>query len=331
MELERTLRPAPGIAIVVPCFNEEEVLGETASRLLGLLGRLQAAGKITAASSVWFVDDGSRDRTWALIEQLSRTHRNIRGVKLSRNRGHQNALMAGLLSAEGDAIVSIDADLQDDIEAIEQMVDQFRAGDDVVLGVRRRRDTDTFFKHSTAALFYRVMRWFGADSVPNHADFRLMSRRAIVALSQFREANLFLRGLVPLLGFRSSHVLYDRGERFAGESKYPLRKMVAFALEGITSFSVTPLRLITLTGAVVFLLTILLTLWVLWVRIFTTAAVPGWASTVLPLYFIGGVQILCLGVMGEYLGKIYTEVKARPKFVIDQIAGTPAGDAAGED
>ena len=321
MDLEGTRRPATRISIVVPCYNEEEVLVETASRLLALLDRLVAAGKIGVDSSVWFVDDGSRDNTWPLIEQLSRINRNVRGVKLSRNRGHQNALMAGLFSADGDAIVSIDADLQDDIEVIEQMVDQFHAGDDVVLGVRKRRDTDTVFKHLTAALFYRVMYWFGADSVANHADFRLMSRRAIEALGQFREANLFLRGLVPLLGFRTSLVHYDRGERFAGESKYPFSKMLAFALEGITSFSVTPLRFITLTGVVVFLMTAVLTAWVLWVRLFTKDAVPGWASTVLPLYFIGGVQILCLGVMGEYLGKIYTEVKARPKYIIDRIIG----------
>lgn len=327
MDLEGTRRSAKSISIVVPCFNEEEVLVETASRLLGLLDRLVAAGKIGIDSRVWFVDDGSRDNTWQLIGQLSRIHGNVRGVKLSRNRGHQNALMAGLLSADGDAMVSIDADLQDDIDVIEQMVDRFREGDDVVLGVRKRRDKDTFFKHRTAALFYRVMRWLGADSVANHADFRLMSRRAVEALGQFREANLFLRGIVPLLGFRTSLVHYDRGERFAGVSKYPFRKMMAFALEGITSFSVRPLRFITLTGVVVFLLTAMLTVWVLWVRIFTTAAVPGWASTVLPLYFIGGVQILCLGVMGEYLGKIYTEVKARPRYIIDEIIGTSASNA----
>jgi len=325
MNLEAN-RPTTNMSIVVPCFNEEEALGETAARLLALLDRLRAAGKIGAGSSLWFVDDGSRDRTWQLIEQLGRINRNVRGVKLSRNRGHQNALMAGLFSADGDAIVSIDADLQDDIDVIEQMVDRFHAGDDVVLGVRKRRDTDTFFKRATAASFYRVMNWFGADSVNNHADFRLMSRRAVEALGQFGEANLFLRGIVPLLGFRTSLVHYDRGERFAGVSKYPLGKMLAFALEGITSFSVTPLRFITLTGMVVFVLTAILTLWVLWVRLFTANAVPGWASTVLPLYFIGGVQILCLGVMGEYLGKIYTEVKARPRYIIDKIIGPPAAE-----
>jgi glycosyltransferase involved in cell wall biosynthesis len=312
------------ISIVVPCYNEEEVIGETASRLLSLMDRLATAGKIGSNSNILFVDDGSRDRTWQLIEALSRAHPRVQGVKLSRNRGHQNALMAGLFSADGDAVVSIDADLQDDINVIEQMVDDYHTGVDVVLGVRKKRDTDSFFKRTTAHAFYRVMGWLGAESVNNHADFRLLSRRAVEALSQFREANLFLRGIVPLLGFRTSIVHFDRSERFAGESKYPLHKMIAFALEGITSFSVTPLRLITLTGFVVFAFTVAMTAWVLWVRIFTAQAVPGWASTVLPLYFVGGVQILCLGVIGEYLGKIYTEVKARPRYIIDQFAGAPA-------
>ena len=244
-----------------------------------------------------------------------------RGVKLSRNRGHQNALLAGLLSADGDAVVSIDADLQDDVAVIEQMVDEYRRGIDIVFGVRKRRDTDTFFKRATARAFYGLMGWLGAGSVSDHADFRLMSRRAIEALGQFREVNLFLRGIVPLLGFRTAVVEYDRGERFAGESKYPLKKMLAFALEGVTSFSVVPLRLITLIGFSVFALTVAMTLWVLWVRVFTDEAVPGWASTVLPLYFVGGVQILCLGVIGEYLGKIYAEVKARPRYFIDQFSG----------
>ena len=320
MEQDDTRR-STRLSIVVPCYNEQEVLGETASRLLALLTRLEAAGKVGAASTVWFVDDGSRDATWRLIGELCRADGRIRGVKLSRNRGHQNALMAGLFSADGDAMVSIDADLQDDVDAIEQMVDRFHAGDEVVLGVRESRDKDTFFKRSTAASFYRTMRWLGVETVSDHADFRLLSRRAVEALGQFREANLFLRGIVPLLGFRTALVYYARGERFAGESKYPLRKMLAFALEGITSFSVRPLRFITLIGFLVFLLTIALTAWVLFVRVFTHDAVPGWASTVLPLYFIGGVQILCLGVMGEYLGKIYTEVKARPRFIVDRIAG----------
>lgn len=311
------------LSIVVPCYNEEEVLGETSERLLDLMSRLVAAGKISTSSSIWFVDDGSRDRTWNLIESLCREHAALRGVKLSRNRGHQNALMAGLFSADGDAIVSIDADLQDDIDVIEHMVDHFRQGADIVYGVRKRRDTDTFFKRESAGLFYRLMRWFGAESITNHADFRLMSRRAIEALGQFKEVNLFLRGIVPLLGFRTAMVHYDRGERFAGESKYPLRKMIGFALEGITSFSVVPLRMIAFTGFAVFALTLVLTAWVLWVRLFAGEAVPGWASTVLPLYFVGGIQILCLGIIGEYLGKVYIEIKARPRFMIEQIAGGP--------
>ncbi len=310
------------ISIVVPCYNEEEVLSETTTRLTALLDRLISVKKVKDNSQILYVDDGSTDGTWALIEQLSITSPSVHGIKLSRNRGHQNALLAGLQHSAGDAVVSIDADLQDDTAVIEQMVDEFLSGVDVVLGVRKRRDADTFFKRTTAQVFYRVMALFGAESVSNHADFRLMSRRAVAALCQFRESNLFLRGIVPLVGFRTSLVHYDRVERFAGESKYPLAKMISFALEGITSFSVTPLRLITLIGFCVFLFTILLTAWVLWVRIFTVNAIPGWASTVLPLYFVGGVQILCLGVMGEYLGKIYTEVKARPRYFIDRHVGS---------
>jgi glycosyltransferase involved in cell wall biosynthesis len=309
------------ISIVVPCFNEEEVLGETARRLVNVLGRLVAAGKLSADSNIWFVDDGSRDRTWQLIEKLCLANAMVRGVKLSRNRGHQNALVAGLFSADGDAVISMDADLQDDIEVIEQMVDQHRQGAEIVYGVRRRRDSDTLFKRATADLFYRLMHKLGAESIHNHADFRLMSRRAVEALSHFREVNLFLRGIVPLLGFRTSIVQCDRGERVAGESKYPLKKMIEFALEGITSFSIVPLRLIAITGFAVFALTLVLTAWVLWIRIFTNRAVPGWASTVLPLYFVGGIQILCLGIIGEYLGKIYIEVKARPRYVIERLAG----------
>jgi len=309
------------IAIVVPCFNEEEVLGETAGRLLSLIARLGVAGKISVDSNIWFVDDGSRDRTWQLIEELCLANVSVRGVKLSRNRGHQNALVAGLFSADGDAVVSIDADLQDDIEVIEQMVDLHREGVEIVYGVRRRRDSDTLLKRGTARLFYALMHMLGAESIYNHADFRLMGRRAIEALRHFQEVNLFLRSIVPLLGFRSDIVRYDRRERFAGESKYPLKRMIGFAWEGITSFSVVPLRVITCTGFAVFALTIALTAWVLWVRIFTDRAVPGWASTVLPLYFVGGIQLLCLGIMGEYLGKVYSEVKARPRYLIERLAG----------
>lgn len=315
------------ISIVVPCYNEQEVLRETSRRLLELMNRLQQERQISGDSEVVFVDDGSKDETWSVIEDLARTDTRLRGVKLSRNRGHQNALVAGLMSARGDAVVSIDADLQDDVDAISQMVERHLNGVDIVYGVRSKRERDTWFKRSTALAFYNLMNWLGAESVSNHADFRLMSRRALEALRSYSEVNLFLRGLVPLLGFRTEIVEYERKERFAGTSKYPLRKMLAFALEGITSFSVFPLRIITVVGFAVFAFTLLMALWILWVRFFSERAVPGWASTVLPLYFIGGVQILCLGIVGEYLGKIYQEVKRRPRYIIESYAGALRPDA----
>ncbi|MBX9965087.1 MAG: glycosyltransferase family 2 protein [Burkholderiales bacterium] len=311
------------LSIVVPCYNEEAVLQETAKRLLALMGGMVIDGRISVDSELLFVDDGSRDRTWQLIEELAARDAHVRGIKLSHNRGHQNALLAGLMSASGDAIVSIDADLQDDIGAIVLMVDRHRAGSDIVYGVRSRRARDTWFKRCTAQSFYRLMNWFGAESIFNHADFRLMSRRALEALRRYDEVNLFLRGLVPLLGYRTDIVEYERGERFAGESKYPLRKMIAFALEGVTSFSVVPLRVITFVGFAVFGLTLIISIWVLWVRLFSEEAVPGWASTVLPLYFIGGVQILCIGIVGEYLGKTYQEVKRRPRYIVETVTGMP--------
>ena len=305
------------LSIVVPCYNEEEVLPETVSRLTALLKRLVVSGKIGADSQVLFVDDGSRDATWALIERFSATHPQVSGIKLSRNRGHQNALLAGLFSADGDAVVSIDADLQDDVAAIEEMVDQFLAGSEVVYGVRKLRAHDTALKRGTALAFYRLMRVLGTDTLHNHADYRLLSRRAVEALKGYREINLFIRGIVPLIGFRSSIVHYDRHLRFAGESKYPLTKMVEFALDAITSFSVAPLRLITAIGFLIFVATMSLSAWTLWVAIGTERAVPGWASTLLPILFLGGIQILCLGVLGEYLGKLYVEVKSRPRYVIE--------------
>lgn len=307
------------LGIVVPCYDEEEVLPETASRLLALHARLVSADLIEADSKIFFVDDGSKDRTWSIIDELSRQHPNVAGIKLARNCGHQHALLAGLYTAEGDALVSIDADLQDDISVIERMVEDFHNGVHVVFGVRKQRDSDTFLKRVTAQSFYRLMNMLGARSIYNHADYRLMSRRAIEELKQFKEVNLFLRGLVPLIGFKSSIAYYDRKERFAGESKYPLKKMIGLALDAITSFSIVPLRMITLTGFLVFFATILISFWVLYVRFFTTQAVPGWASTVLPIYFISGIQILCIGIIGEYLGKIYREVKERPRYIIEKL------------
>jgi glycosyltransferase involved in cell wall biosynthesis len=249
-----------------------------------------------------------------LIESYVEQGLPVVGVKLSRNRGHQNALLAGLFAADGEAIVSVDADLQDDLGAIEKMFDHFETGCDVVYGVRRRRDSDSFLKRTTAEAFYRLMNWFGAETVFNHADYRLLSRRAVDALKDYREVNLFLRGIVPLIGFRSAIVEYDRVARFAGESKYPLRRMISLSLNAITSFSITPLRIISATGLIVSSASALLGLWVLGVALFTDRTVAGWASTVLPIYFLGGIQLLSLGVIGEYIGKIYMETKARPRF-----------------
>jgi glycosyltransferase involved in cell wall biosynthesis len=309
------------LGIVVPCYNEQEVIRETVARLLALLDRLASAGKVSSASSIYLVDDGSSDATWRLIEMLATADARVCGIKLSRNRGHQNALLAGLFNAEGDALVSIDADLQDDVNAIEQMVDEHARGADIVYGVRRQRDTDTVFKRTSARMFYRLLKKVGVDCVEDHADFRLLSRRAIDALREFKEVNLFLRGIVPLLGANTAMVTYDRAERFAGESKYPLRKMLALALDGITSFSVFPLRLITFTGFAVFVGSLALSGWVVWTKFFTASALPGWASTLLPLYFLGGVQILCIGVIGEYLGKGYMETKGRPRYFVERLAG----------
>ncbi len=306
------------LSIVVPCYNEEEVLPETAKRLTGLLGRLQHSGKISENSKIYFVDDGSKDRTWEVIEALSETYPAVHGLKLSRNRGHQNALLGGLFTAEGDALVSIDADLQDDIDAIEEMVDAYHEGYDIVYGVRKARTTDTPFKRATAEGFYKLMHLMGVDIVFNHADFRLMSRRAVEELKQYPEVNLFLRAMVPLIGYPSTQVYYDRAERFAGESKYPLKKMLAFAWDGITSFSVVPLRLITATGFIIFIASILISLWAVGIKLFTDDAVPGWASTVLPIYFIGGIQVFSIGIVGEYIGKMYLETKRRPRFIIEK-------------
>jgi len=313
------MRAAMKLGIVIPCYNEGEVLPETVRQVTELIDRLVALGKISADSKVCFVDDGSKDRTWALIEHHAAQNRHVSGIKLSRNRGHQNALIAGLFTAEGDALVSVDADLQDDLKAIEHMVDRFRGGVDIVYGVRNRRETDTAFKRLTAEGFYKLIAALGAESVYNHADYRLMSRRAVECLKQYREVNLFLRGIVPLIGFKSEIVYYDRANRFAGRSKYPVRRMIALALDAITSFSVVPLRMITLVGFVIFVASMLVTLWALWVRFFTNNAVPGWASVVLPMYFLGGIQIFCIGMLGEYLGKTYSEVKARPRYVIEKV------------
>ncbi|MES3002699.1 MAG: glycosyltransferase family 2 protein [Pseudomonadota bacterium] len=308
------------LAIVVPCYNEEAVLAETHARLLALREKLVAAQKISARSTIVFVDDGSRDRTWEMIDAWARAGGPVVGVKLSANCGHQSALLAGLTAARGDAVVTIDADLQDDETAIERMVEAFHEGAEVVYGVRARRDADTWFKRSSARAFYRLMAGLGVRTVHDHADYRLLSRRAVQHLQRFKEVNLFLRGVVPLLGLRSVVVRYDRRTRFAGESKYPLLKMLEFALNGITSFSIAPLRAITATGFLVAFGCILAAGWAL-AATFAGHVLPGWASTTLPIYFLGGIQLVCAGVIGEYVGKTYMEVKQRPRFLIEEIAG----------
>jgi glycosyltransferase involved in cell wall biosynthesis len=322
---------APSLAVVVPYYNEEDVLAETSRRLSLVLDALAAEGKLSNNGALYFVDDGSTDRTWELIERLSAENPNILGIKLSRNRGHQNALLAGLFTAEGDAVVSIDADLQDDVGAIPQMVDKFLGGTEIVYGVRKNRGTDSWFKRRTAALFYAIMRLLGAESISDHADFRLMSRRAIEALKTYREVNLYVRGIVPLLGLRSEIVYFDRAKRFAGTSKYPLWKMMGLALEAITSFSVVPLRLITLIGFLVFIVSLVVSAWVVWVRFASDLAVPGWASVVLPMYLLGGIQLFYIGILGEYLGKTYSEVKNRPRYLIEKITASAERVSANAD
>ncbi|MBT9566870.1 MAG: glycosyltransferase family 2 protein [Thiobacillus sp.] len=307
------------LGIVVPCYNEEAVLPETAKRLLALLERLASTGLVTAASSVYFVDDGSKDKTWSLIEGMSQSDSRIHGIKLSRNQGHQNALIAGLFGAQGDVLVSIDADLQDDVDVIEEMVRKYVEGFEIVYGVRQSRGTDTRFKRGSAELYYWLLAKMGVDIVHNHADYRLMGRRALDALQGYSEVNLFLRGIVPLLGFRATTAYYDRSERFAGESKYPLRKMLALALDGITSFSVVPLRMISMLGFLVSLFSVLMIGWVLYGKMFTSYAIPGWASSIIPIYFLGGIQLLSIGVLGEYVAKIYLETKRRPRYLIEKV------------
>ena len=306
------------LSIVVPCYNEQEVLPETNRRLLALLTRLTELQLISDQSAVHYVDDGSKDGTWALIESLALADNRVHGIKLSRNRGHQPALLAGLLTVEGDALVSIDADLQDDVLVIENMVREFVGGAEVVYAVRDSRQTDSRFKRSTALMYYGLMKKMGVDLVHNHADFRLLGRRAVEALRQYGEVNMFLRGIVPLIGYRAATVKYDRAERFAGVSKYPLRKMLSFAIEGVTSLSVVPLRLITLLGFLVSAFSFAMILFVVYGTLVMKAAIPGWASSVVPIYFLGGIQLLSIGILGEYVAKIYLETKQRPRYFIEK-------------
>ena len=313
--------------VVVPCYKEEEVLPETSKRLKAKLTALIAQGKISPRSRILFVNDGSKDRTWPIIEELHAQDRIFSGVNLSRNRGHQNALLAGLMTAVqyADMMVSMDADLQDDIDAMDRMIDAYHEGYDVVYGVRSSRKTDSFFKRFTAESFYKLMKAMGVDIVFNHADYRLMSRRAVEGLSQFKEVNLFLRGIVPQIGYSWTTVEYERAKRFAGESKYPLKKMLSFALDGITSFSIKPLRLILALGVVIFALSLVMLLWTL-VRWIAGATVSGWTSLMCSIWMIGGIQLLALGVIGEYIGKVYGETKARPRFIIERVLNDKDND-----
>ena len=307
------------LMVVIPCYNEEEVLPETSRRLTLKMKALIEKGACDETSRVLFVDDGSKDKTWELIRALHQENPLFEGLKLSRNRGHQNALLAGLMTARKhcDFCISMDADLQDDMDAMDRFINEYRDGCDIVYGVRNKRDTDTFFKRQTALAFYRMMKSLGVDITYNHADYRLMSRRALDALAGFREVNLFLRGLAPLVGFQSGYVYYDRNKRFAGKSKYPFKKMLAFAIDGITSFSVKPLRLITTLGLVVFVISLLMLIYTL-ISFIVGHTVTGWTSTIASIWLIGGIQLLSLGVIGEYIGKIYNESKHRPRFIIDR-------------
>jgi glycosyltransferase involved in cell wall biosynthesis len=307
----------PRLTVVVPCHNEEEVLSETVLRLSNLLDALSRASLI-AEPSIYFVDDGSTDDTWHAIERLAAKDARVHGLKLSRNFGQQSAILAGLLMAPGDALISIDADLQDDVAAIEEMVRAYYRGADVVYGIRCNRDTDGFFKRTTAEGYYRVLQAMGVQLMFNHADFRLMSRRVVEELRNCKESNLLLRGLIPQLGFPSELVYYDRQVRYAGETKYSIPKMVALAVNGITSFTEIPLKFITVLGMLVSLFSFGLAAWALIAKFLHMASVPGWASVVIPLYMLGGIQLLCLGVIGQYLARIYSEAKARPRFIVEK-------------
>ncbi|MBR3503521.1 MAG: glycosyltransferase family 2 protein [Clostridia bacterium] len=318
--------------IVVPCYNEEEVLPITSGLFLGKLNELIGAGKISDDSRVLYVDDGSRDRTWEIIRSLAAQDRHFAGIQQSRNRGHQNAVLAGLMEAmeKCDAAISIDCDGQDDVNAMDGMIDAYHDGCEIVYGVRANRDSDSLFKRITAEGYYRLLSFMGADVVFNHADYRLMSSRALREFSQFREVNLFLRGMVPLVGFKSTCVSYDRTERRAGKSHYPLRKMLRLAFDGITSLSVRPISLVAVTGLVIFLLSLIGILWVL-ITALCGSAVPGWASTACIVFLMGGLQALFLGVIGVYVGKIYLEVKGRPRYIISARTGEEGETEAGKE
>lgn len=303
--------------VVIPCYNEEEVLNETVSRLTTKLNSLVQRQLISNESRIMLVNDGSKDRTWNIIEELFESNEYVTGVNLAKNKGHQFALLAGLMTAKeyADMVISMDADLQDDIEVVDKFIEEYYNGCDIVYGVRSSRKKDTFFKKSTAIMFYRLMQKLGVDMVYNHADYRLMSKRALNNLEDFEEVNLFLRGIIPMIGYKNAIVEYERNERFAGESKYPLKKMISFALEGITSCSVKPLRIITLLGLLISVVSSLYLIYVI-IGYFIGNTISGWTTQIVLTCFFGGFQILCMGVIGEYVGKIYSEVKKRPRYII---------------
>lgn len=305
--------------VVVPCYNEQEVLPETSKRLKAKMKALMQNGVISDRSRVIFVNDGSKDATWSIIKKLHEEDNIFGGINLSRNRGHQNALLAGLMTVRdiADVSISMDADLQDDIDAMDEMLEKFHSGCDIVYGVRSKRATDTAFKRISAEAFYKLMNMMGANTVYNHADYRLMSKRALDGLSEFHEVNLFLRGIVPMIGYQTDVVYYERSERFAGESKYPLKKMISFAMEGITSLSNKPIKMITNLGIFVFLMSFVILAYSL-IRHFTGATITGWTTIIASIWAIGGLILLSLGVIGEYIGKIYMETKERPRYIIEQ-------------
>ena len=310
---------ASTLYIVVPCYNEEEMMPITAQALLKKLDSLIGQGRISRDSRIMFIDDGSKDKTWELIEKLGAAAPAFVGIKLTRNRGHQNALLAGLMTAKDrcDITISMDADLQDDVDAIDKFLDEYEKGAEIVYGVRSSRETDTAFKRGTARAYYRTLEHMGVEITYDHADYRLMSREALEGLAQFKEVNLFLRGLVPMVGFRTATVKYERHEREKGESKYPLKKMISFAIEGITSLSVKPIRFITFLGIFVFLVSIILLIrfFIIWCM---GKAVAGWSTIVISIWAIGGLQLLAIGIIGEYIGKIYLEAKQRPRYIIER-------------
>jgi len=304
--------------IVIPCYNEETALANTCQHLQILLKELVSEGKIEQKSTIYLVDDGSTDACWEVICELSDNNENIQGIKLAHHQGQQNALLAGLFSVTGDVVISLDADMQDDIQIIPEMINEYQQGVEIVYAVRKKRQSDSWLKQKSAAWFYRIMKLMGVELINEHADYRLLSCKVIEQLKGFREVNLFLRGLIPMLGFKSSIVFYERQPRIAGDSKYSYLKMLALAWNGMTSFSIVPIRLIALIGFIIFIASLGLSIWGLFIRLFTDQAIPGWASTVLPIYFIGGIQLLSLGIIGEYIGKIYLETKQRPRYIVEK-------------